>query len=148
MAGLGFDDGFPRVISSKTHAVIDYIHAATNILTGIAVRKRDSRAAKAAYVLGASVLANALMTDYELGVFRLWSFRVHGILDYGVAAASAIMPVLLDIDDSVAKNFFYGQGAVETMTAGMSNYDDDSGARRRGRRYDLDDLRRLTRRAA
>lgn len=148
MAGLGFDNGFPRVINSKTHAVIDYIHAATNIVTGVALRNRDSRASKAAYVLGASVLANALMTDYELGVFRLWSFRVHGILDYGVAAASAILPVLLNIDDSFAKNFFYGQGAAETMTAGMSNYDDDSGARRRGRGYDLDDLRRLTRRAA
>ena len=136
MSGLGFDNGFPRVIPAKTHSVIDYIHAGVNIFAGIMFRKRDSRASKAAYILGAAVLGNALMTDYPLGVFRLYSFRVHGILDYSVAAASAILPPLLDIDDPVAKNYFYGQGAAETVTAGLSDYTDDSGSRRRGRRYD------------
>ena len=33
--------------------------------------------------LGAGVLANAPMTDYPGGVFRLHPFKVHGILDYG-----------------------------------------------------------------
>jgi hypothetical protein len=143
MAGLKVDDAFPRLISSRTHAVIDYIHAGTNFLVAAIFRKSNRTASNAAFLLGASVLGNALMTDYELGVFRLWSFKTHGILDYGVAATSAAIPALLDIKDTPEADFFYVQGAGETLIAGVSDYDDDSGATRRGER--LDDRLRLRR---
>jgi hypothetical protein len=129
MSGLGIDDAFPKVISSKTHAIIDYIHAGTNFLAGALFRKSNTRASNAAFALGAGVLANALMTDYQLGVFRVYSFKVHGILDYGVAATSAALPALLGIQDTPEANYFYGQGAGETVIAGITDYTDDSGAR-------------------
>jgi len=130
MAGLRFDDALPRVINSKQHAVIDYIHAATNFVVGAIFWKRNKRAAGAAFALGTNVLANALMTDYELGVFRLYSFRVHGMLDYGVAATSAAMPALLGFHDEPEATYFYGQSIGETGIAGISDYDDNSGSRR------------------
>jgi hypothetical protein len=131
MAGLGIDNGFPRVISSRTHAAIDYVHAATNFLAGALFWKRNRAAAGAAFFLGANVLTNALMTDYELGVFRTWNFRVHGVLDYGVAATSAMLPALLGLEEESAEaRYFYAQGAGETLIAGMSNYSDNSGAER------------------
>lgn len=131
MAGLKFDDFFPRVISSKTHSIIDYIHAATNFAAAALFYKRgDSRAGHAAVALGGSVLFNALMTDYEYGVFRVWSFKTHGVLDYGVAAASSMMPKLLDIEEAGDAAFFYLQGGGETIIAGISDYDDDSGSKR------------------
>ncbi len=131
MAGLGIDNGFPRVISSRTHAAIDYVHAATNFLAGALFWNRNRAAAAAAFFLGANVLTNALMTDYELGVFRKWSFQVHGILDYGVAATSSMVPALLGLPESSAEaRYFYGQGAGETLIAGISDYQDDSGANR------------------
>ncbi len=134
MAGLGFDDVFPKIISARTHSMIDYLHAATNFAAGAMFRKSNGKASAAAYALGASVLLNALMTDYEYGVFRVWDFRVHGLLDYGVAAASTLVPTLLDLEDSpAAKAYFYGQGGGETMIAGISDYSDDSGARRKQR---------------
>jgi len=136
MAGLGFDDMAPRVISSKTHAIIDYIHAGTNFAVAAIFRNKDRKASYSAMALGLSVLGNALMTDYELGVFRLYSFKTHGILDYGVAAASAAIPALLDLDSSAAKAFFYAQGGGETGIAAISDYDDDSGARRARRRIE------------
>jgi hypothetical protein len=139
MSGLGFDDFFPRVISSKTHSIIDYIHAGTSLVAAAMFYKRgDRNAGHAATALGASVLMNALMTDYEYGVFRVWSFKTHGMLDYGVAATSAILPKLLDIYDMGDAAYFYGQGGGETMIAGISDYDDNSGARRHfgpSRRY-------------
>ena len=140
MAGLGFDNFFPRLISSRTHSIIDYIHAATNFAFAAMFYKRgDSRAGHAATALGASVLFNALMTDYDYGVFRVWSFKTHGALDYGVAAASSAFPKLLDLDEPAAIAFFYAQGGGETLTAGVSDYDDNSGATRHGdtftRRY-------------
>jgi hypothetical protein len=142
MAGLGFDNEMPRVISAKTHSIIDYIHAGTNIVAAVLFRKSNTRASNAAFALGAGVLANTLMTDYPLGVFRLYSFKVHGILDYGTAAASAILPSLLGISDSPEATFFNLQGAGETLIAGISDYDDDSGSRRqkrsdRNRRFEI-----------
>src|SRR3954469_10968709 len=131
MAGLGIDDAMPRVISSKTHSVIDYIHAGTNFVAGAIFRKSNTRASNAAFALGAGVLANALMTDYELGVFRLYNFKVHGILDYGVAATSAALPEMLRLPrTSAPAQYFYGQGAGETLIAGVTDYDDERGSRR------------------
>ena len=130
MAGLKFDDKMPRLISAQTHSVIDYIHAATNFLAAALFRRRNPRASQAAFGLGVSVLANALMTDYELGVFRLYSFRVHGALDYGVAATSAALPGILGFDGTPEAAYFYGQGAGESLIAGVSDYEDDTGAQR------------------
>jgi hypothetical protein len=131
MSGLKFDDFFPGVISSKTHSIIDYIHAGTNFTAAaMFYKKGNARAGHAAVALGASVLFNALMTDYEYGVFRAWSFKTHGILDYSVAAASAAIPKLLDIDEPADAAYFYAQGGGETVVAGISDYDDTSGSRR------------------
>src|SRR6059058_3778949 len=130
MAGLIIDDRMPRVISAKTHGVIDYIHAATNFLAGFAFRKRSRKASVAAFALGANVLANALMTDYPLGVFRLYSFKVHGALDYGVALTSAAMPKILGIEDEPEAIFFNLQGAGESIIAALSDYGDTSGSQR------------------
>jgi hypothetical protein len=136
MAGLKFDDSMPRVLSSKTHSVIDYIHVATNLVAGVLFWKRNKRAAAGAFMLGGTVLANSLMTDYELGVFRLYSFKVHGILDYAAAASSAAMPAMLGFKDSKESTYFYAQGGGESLIAGISDYDDDSGSERTGRRLD------------
>ena len=132
MAGLGFDDKMPRLVSAKTHAVIDYLHVATNFVAAAMFFRKNKPAGIGAAILGASVLANALMTDYELGVFRLYSFKVHGMLDYGVAATSALIPTLFGITDTPEAKFFHIQGGAETLAAGVSNYDDDSGAERTG----------------
>jgi hypothetical protein len=127
MAGLGFDNFFPPTISSRTHGIIDYIHAGTNFVAGALLLKRSKGAAIGAFALGGGVLLNALMTDYEYGVFHKWDFKVHGILDYLVAATSASLPPLLDVDDTAAKSFFYAQGGGETVIAGLTDYNDNSG---------------------
>lgn len=129
MAGLKFDDKFPRVIDSKTHSAIDWVHSAANfVAAGIFAARGNKKAALGAAMLGADVLLNTLMTDYEYGVFRVWNFKVHGILDYSVAATSAALPAMMGFNDTPEADFFYIQGAVETMTAGITDYDDESGA--------------------
>jgi hypothetical protein len=133
MAGILTDK--PKVISAQTHAVIDYVHAGVNFVAAAMFWKRHRAAAIGALALGGSVLANALMTDYPLGVFRLYSFRVHGMLDYGVAAASSVMPeIIRDRRGKAAERFFRIQGMAETGTAAMTDYTDRTGARRPGNR--------------
>lgn len=143
MAGLGFDDALPRLIPAKAHAIIDYIHAGTNFLMGVLFRRSNPRASYAAFALGGAVLANALMTDYPLGIFRLYSFKVHGVLDYGVAATSAAFPALLGIQDDPEAHYFYGQGLGEGVIAGVSNYADQTGSRRRLQRLEEEARRRV-----
>lgn len=138
MAGL-ISDALPGVIGSKTHGFIDYIHAGSNILAGVLFRRRNRRASNACFALGAAVLVNALCTDYELGVFRLYDFKVHGMMDYGVAAASAAMPLMLRLDGTAERRYFYGQGGGEAVIAGITDYNDDSGEQRiRGRLSELE----------
>jgi hypothetical protein len=128
----GIVNGGPKVISARTHAVIDYIHAGTNFVAAAIFWKRNRRAAIGALALGAGVLGNALMTDYPLGVFRLYSFKVHGLLDYGVAAASGFMPEMTGTRPHRAEGkYFRIQGAGETGIAAITNYDDHTGERRR-----------------
>ena len=127
----------PKVISPKTHGIIDYVNAGVNILAGVLFRRRNPRASNAAFALGAGLLANALMTDYPLGVFRQYSFRVHGALDYGIAAASTSMPRLLGIEEEPEARFFKWQGTGEGVVAAMTDYSDESGAtRHRGRLFE------------
>jgi hypothetical protein len=128
MSGLKFDDAVPGVINAKTHGIIDYIHAGTNILAGALFLRSNKRAAIAAFALGGNVLMNALMTDYPLGVFRKWSFRTHGILDYGVAATSGMFPTLLGFTDTGEALYFHIQGGGEAAIAALTDYGDRSGA--------------------
>lgn len=130
MSGLKYDDSFPKLIDSKTHSVIDWVHTATNFAAAaIFAARGNKKAAVGAAMLGANVLFNTLMTDYEFGVFRVWNFKVHGILDYGVAATSAALPAMMGFTHTPEADFFYIQGAGETLAAGVTDYDDDSGAR-------------------
>jgi hypothetical protein len=127
MSGLGFDDEVPGVISATTHAYIDYVHAATNFLFGFLFRNSNKAASNAAFAIGASVLINTLNTDYPLGIFRLYSFRVHGVQDYSVAAASGLIPALCGFAGEKEAIYFYAQAAAESTIAALTDYNDSTG---------------------
>src|SRR5215469_14838990 len=119
----------PKLISARSHGFLDYVSAGTNLLIGALLLRRDRRASTGAFLLGSGILANALMTDYPWGVFRLYSFETHGALDYGIASASAAMPKLMGVETGEAKTFFGMQGVGETAIAGLTNYRDRSAAK-------------------
>jgi hypothetical protein len=57
MSGLVIDDGFPKLISSRTHSIIDYIHTGTNFLTAASFGP-EMCPANAAFALGVGILVN------------------------------------------------------------------------------------------
>ena len=124
----------PKVVSAGTHGLIDYVHAGLNFAVAALLRNTNRRASKAAFAMGAGVLANALLTDYPLGVFRVYSFRLHGAVDYGLATTSASVPRLLGIEDLPEARFFKLQSTAETLIAGLTDYKDASAFRRRSSR--------------
>jgi hypothetical protein len=134
MAGIIDENIMPRLISARAHAVIDYIHAATNIAAGFAFRRRDQKASNAAFAIGAGILANALMTDYPGGVFRLYDFKVHGLMDYGVAALCTALPELAGTRKGAASQFFRAEGIGEFAIAAITDYADTTGSHRHARR--------------
>ena len=130
MAGL-MNRLTPKVLAVRTHGVIDYAHAGLNFAAAALLRNTNRRASKAAFAIGAGVLANALLTDYPFGVFRVYSFRLHGAVDYGLATTSASVPRLLGIEHLPEARFFKLQSTAEALVAALTDYKDESVSPRR-----------------
>ena len=125
MAGL-MNRLTPKIVSPRTHGVIDYVHAGLNFAAAAVLRKTNRRASKVAFAIGAGMLANALLTDYPVGLFRLYSFRLHGAVDYGLATINSAVPRMLGIKDLPEARFFKLQSTAQALIAGLTDYKDVS----------------------
>jgi len=118
----------PKVISPRTHAVLDYVTAGTFLAAGILLlaRRRDKRAGVSALVCGVAETITSLLTDYPGGVTDLISFPTHGKIDMGLAAMTATLPEFMDFEDM---GFFRTQAVLITANTGLTDFG-------RGRNYD------------
>jgi hypothetical protein len=114
----------PKVISPRTHAVLDYVTAGTFVAGGILLltRRRDKRAGISALVCGVAETVTSLLTDYPGGVTGLISFPTHGKIDMGLAAMTATLPEFMDFEDSQDMGFFRVQALLITANAGLTDY--------------------------
>jgi hypothetical protein len=84
-----------RIVSQKTHGVLDYLTGAALLAAPKALGLEDvppsSRALKLA---GGGALAYSLLTDYELGVAKLLPMPIHLALDAASGALLASSPWL------------------------------------------------------
>jgi len=58
---------FPRAISPKAHAIIDYVTVGSFLMTAAWFWRRSKRAALAALISGGAELAVSLLTNYPGG---------------------------------------------------------------------------------
>ena len=117
-----FEDRLPKVISPRTHGVIDYAHAAFFLTFALACRKKNPPAALAALGTGLLVLGESLLTDYPLGAKRVLPFEVHGQLDSGFAAFSFAIPKLFGFGGTKAAKVFQVNGLVEATVVGLTDF--------------------------
>lgn len=119
-------DKLPKVISPKTHAIIDYANAGSFFLMGAIFMKRNKRAGISAMICGASIVANVLMTDMPGGIGPN-SMTTHLKIDAGLAATCAALPSLMNFkeEDSAAKWFMRSEGIAITALGGMTNPTED-----------------------
>jgi len=103
----------PKVISPGVHAVLDYAVASTFFAAGMRMAGVHRRAAALAFVNGAMVLGLSMMTDYPGGIWRIFSFKEHGVADAMQAGLAGFGPVLFGFADDPEANFFYAQAASE-----------------------------------
>src|SRR5689334_4364278 len=86
---------FPKAISPKTHAILDYVTVGAFIVAAGWFWGRSKRAALAALISGGAELAVSLLTDYPGGVKKTISLRTHRDIDIGLGAMTATMPEFL-----------------------------------------------------
>ncbi len=91
-----------RIISTRTHGVLDYAVGALLIVVPYILGFADGTAAQwVPQLLGLVAIGGALMTDYELGVMRVIPMPVHLMIDIGSGVLLALSPWLFGFSDRV-----------------------------------------------
>jgi len=87
-----------RLLPAGLHAVADYAVGTGLILIALIVGG-SSGAVGTGVVVGATVLAVSLITNYPLGAIKILPFRVHSAGDYLAAALLFAAPFTLHFND-------------------------------------------------
>ena len=119
--------GVPKVISPRTHRILDYLTiGAFMTVGGLFVgrsRSRTRRAGIAALANGALVLGATLLTDYNGDGSKPISFETHGILDMVQAGFAAAAPHIFGFSEEAKSWFFRGQAMNEGMVIAMTDWE-------------------------
>jgi len=82
-----------RIVSTKTHGILDYLTGATLLAAPKALGIEDEpSAARVLRMAGAGATAYSLLTDYELGLVRVLPMPLHLALDAASACCSPPRP--------------------------------------------------------
>jgi hypothetical protein len=113
----------PRMISPRTHAMVDYSNMALFAALGVLFRKRNQRAAFAAFAIGAVEAVTVFTTDYPGGIAGLIDFSTHGTIDMGVSAALFAIPGMLRFQDSPEAKYFHWMSLGLTAITGLTDFE-------------------------
>jgi len=92
-----------RFIPTKFHAPLDYIVGVALIASPWIFQFSEHTAATVVpIVLGIGLIAYSLITDYELGVWKVAPMAVHNLIDIVAGAFLALSPWLFGFVDSSA----------------------------------------------
>ena len=92
-----------RFIPTKFHAPLDYIVGAALIASPWIFSFSDTTAPTVvSIVLGIGLIAYSLITNYELGVWKLAPMAVHNLIDVAAGALLALSPWLFGFADETA----------------------------------------------
>jgi uncharacterized membrane protein HdeD (DUF308 family) len=92
-----------RFIPTRYHAPLDYIVGVVLIAAPWIFQFSDDTAATVVpIVLGAGLIAYSLVTDYELGVWKIAPMAVHNLIDIAAGALLAASPWIFDFADKSA----------------------------------------------
>jgi hypothetical protein len=95
-----------RFIPTRFHAPLDYVVGAVLIAAPWIFRFSDVGAATAvSIVLGAGLILYSLVTNYELGVWKLAPMAVHNLIDIVAGALLATSPWLFGFGDEGASTW-------------------------------------------
>jgi hypothetical protein len=112
-----------KPLDARTHGLIDYCHVTVFLGMALLCRKSNPRAAAAALLTSSFVLAESLLTDYPLGVAKVFSFTTHGRIDAALAASSPLIPRLLGFSHTPAAKVFQAKSLIACSVVGLTDFD-------------------------
>lgn len=111
----------PRMISPKSHSMLDYVTAGVFLASAGFFWKRNKRAAIASLVSGTAIAAVSALTEYPGGVNGVFGLEKHRNIEVGLAAMVATMPSFFSFEDEGEKNFFRIQGVLMTCISELTD---------------------------
>lgn len=112
----------PKVVSPRTHAIIDYAMIGAFIVVGALFWKRNKKASIAAFTCAAAEATTTLITDFPGGVADVISFETHGRIDATLAGAAVSLPNTLGFSDEPEARFFRIQGLALGAVTGLTEF--------------------------
>jgi hypothetical protein len=113
----------PRMISPKSHSMLDYLTAGVFLASAGFFWRRNKRAATASLVSGTAIAAVSALTEYPGGVNGVFGLEKHRNIEVGLAAMIATMPEFFSFGDEPEKNFFRIQGVLMTCLSELTDLD-------------------------
>lgn len=113
---------FPKALSPKTHAIIDYGIAGAFFLGAGLLWGTSRRAAIASLACGAAETAAILLTDYPGGVAKVLSFETHGRIDATLSGTVAMLPTVLGLGGRKRRLFFRVQALSIGANASLTDF--------------------------
>ena len=128
----------PKVLSPKTHAIIDYATAGAFFVMAPILWKRNRRAAIASLACGAAATTAAVLADHPGGAAKVVNFPTHGKMEAGFSGVVASLPSLLGFSGEWPAIFFRSQGLAIAAINGLTDFktdleEEEPRFRRRGR---------------
>jgi hypothetical protein len=111
----------PRMISPKSHSMLDYATAGVFLASAAFFWRRNKRAAIASLVSGTAIAAVSALTEYPGGVNGVFGLERHRNIEIGLAAMVATMPAFFSFEDEPEKNFFRIQGVLITCLSELTD---------------------------
>jgi hypothetical protein len=113
---------FPRVISPKAHAVINYVNVGFLLMSGGWFWRRNKRAAVGAWVGGGAVLVLNAFTRYPGGAKNAISFQSRREIDLGLAAMMSTLPEFFAFEDDEEKKLFMAEGVLIAAVTELTQF--------------------------
>jgi hypothetical protein len=120
----------PKVISPKTHAVLDYAAVASFFGMAAFFWRRNQRAAVSCLFCGAAESVAVLLTDYSGSAARPVNFESHGAIDLGLTGLVLSVPDIMRFSKEPEARFFRTQGLAMAVVTGLTDFT-GTGERRR-----------------
>jgi hypothetical protein len=117
-----------KVISDKTHGILDYLTVAIFALAP-SVLGLTGFAALVSYALAAIHLVMTLLTDMPLGVFKIIPMRLHALVEMLVGPVLVVAALVLPTILGDKREFFLVMGLVILAVWLLSSYGPPAEAR-------------------
>jgi hypothetical protein len=106
----------PKFITPDVHCTSDYVLSGTMIAGGLALWRKERRAAVASLLCGGALLGLSLVTHYPGRKRKPIAFHRHAEAEKGMAILLATLPGVLLLEKNLHRYFTFHAAALTALT--------------------------------